>query len=47
MFFVIGADAFEEIETWYRWRELLRKVDFIVVTRPGYTYDVPDGAITP
>jgi len=46
MFFIIGADAFEEIETWYRWRDLLRSVEFIVVTRPGYTYDVPEGAIT-
>jgi nicotinate-nucleotide adenylyltransferase len=46
LFFIIGADAFEEIETWYRWRDLLRSVEFIVVTRPGYTYDVPAGAIT-
>jgi len=46
LFFIIGADAFEEIETWYRWRDLLRSVEFIVVTRPGYTYDVPEGAIT-
>ena len=44
LFFVIGADAFAEISTWYRWREVLHLVEFIVVTRPGHEYAVPDGA---
>jgi nicotinate-nucleotide adenylyltransferase len=44
LFFLIGADAFSEIETWYRWREVLEQVEFLVLSRPGYTYDVPDGA---
>src|SRR5262245_13818284 len=35
IFFLIGADAFAEIETWHRWQELVRMVEFIVVTRPG------------
>lgn len=43
-FFLIGADAFEEIETWRRWRDVIRLVDFIVVSRPGHDYDVPRGA---
>ncbi|HEU0124414.1 MAG TPA: nicotinate (nicotinamide) nucleotide adenylyltransferase [Bryobacteraceae bacterium] len=44
IFFLIGADAFSEIETWYRWQELVRHVEFIVLSRPGYHYDIPAGA---
>lgn len=44
MFFLIGADAFAEIETWHRGRDVLRMVDFIVVSRPGYELRVPEGA---
>lgn len=44
LFFIIGADAFAEITTWYRWREVIHAVDFIVVTRPGHEYSVPAGA---
>lgn len=44
LYFLIGADAFEEISTWYRWREVIALVEFIVVTRPGHGYRVPDGA---
>jgi len=38
------ADAFAEITTWHRWRELIAQVDFIVVTRPGAAYATPPGA---
>ncbi|MEP7364672.1 MAG: nicotinate (nicotinamide) nucleotide adenylyltransferase [Acidobacteriota bacterium] len=44
IYFLIGADAFSEIETWFRWRDVLAEVDFIVVSRPGHEYDVPHGA---
>jgi nicotinate-nucleotide adenylyltransferase len=44
LFFVIGADAFAEIETWRRWREVVDAVTFIVVSRPGHAYRVPEGA---
>jgi nicotinate-nucleotide adenylyltransferase len=44
VFFVIGADAFAEIQTWFRWQDVLREVDFIVVTRPGHRYVSPPGA---
>ena len=44
MYFLIGADAFSEIETWFRWREVIAQVDFVVVSRPGHQYDVPEGA---
>jgi nicotinate-nucleotide adenylyltransferase len=44
LFFLIGADAFSEIETWFRWHDVLEQVEFIVLSRPGYTYDIPTGA---
>lgn len=44
IYFLIGADAFAEIDTWHRWRDVIREVEFIVVTRPGHNYEVPDGA---
>lgn len=33
--FIIGGDAFLEIETWHRWPELLASTDFIVAVRQG------------
>jgi len=44
LLFLIGADAFAEIGTWYRAEDVARAVAFIVVSRPGYSYPVPDGA---
>jgi nicotinate-nucleotide adenylyltransferase len=42
LFFILGADAFAELHTWHRWQDVARSVRFIVVSRPGYTYDAPD-----
>jgi nicotinate-nucleotide adenylyltransferase len=36
IFFITGADAFAEIETWYRYPEVLELAHFIVVSRPGF-----------
>lgn len=36
IFFITGADAFAEIETWHRYPELLELAQFVVVSRPGY-----------
>jgi len=44
VFFVIGADAFAEIQTWFRWQDVVREVEFIVVTRPGHKYESPPRA---
>ena len=44
VFFVIGADAFAEIQSWFRWQDVIREVEFIVVTRPGHVYESPTGA---
>ena len=41
LFFIIGADAFAEIGTWRRWRDVAGLVYFIVVSRPGSTYAPP------
>ena len=35
--FIIGYDALSEIETWYRWNDLLRATNFIVAVRPGFS----------
>lgn len=43
LFFIIGADAFAEIRTWFRWEDVARAVHFIVVSRPGGRYDLPGG----
>ena len=44
LFFLIGADAFDELETWKGWQELLALTEFIVVARPESEYRVPAGA---
>ena len=41
LYFLIGADAFADIETWHRWREVVSAVEFIVVSRPHRHYEVP------
>jgi nicotinate-nucleotide adenylyltransferase len=43
LYFLIGADAFAEIRTWRRWQEVARWVRFLVVSRPGHQYPIPDG----
>ena len=42
--FIIGADAFAEVATWHRWKDMVKAVEFIVVTRPGAQYSVSEGA---
>jgi nicotinate-nucleotide adenylyltransferase len=44
LFFLIGADAFDELETWHRWRDVLKLTEFIIVSRPGTKYHIPEGA---
>ena len=44
LFFIIGSDAFAEIQTWRRWQEVIQSVEFIVVGRPGYEITGPPGA---
>lgn len=44
LYFIIGSDAFAEIRTWYRAEDVIRAVEFIVVSRPGHRYEIPPGA---
>lgn len=44
LFFLIGADAFDEIPTWYKWESVLEMTNFIVVSRPGTSYRIPERA---
>ena len=37
--FIIGADAFNHIETWYRYEELAKLINFIVLARPNHPLD--------
>ncbi len=41
LFFIIGADAFADVRTWMRWRDVARAVRFLVVSRPGSDYQAP------
>ena len=43
LFFLIGADAFAELRTWYRWQDVARAVHFLVASRPGAACAVPEG----
>jgi nicotinate-nucleotide adenylyltransferase len=40
LYFVIGADSFEEINTWREPNRLLASTNLIVITRPGHDIDV-------
>ncbi len=44
LYFLIGADAFAEIQSWYRWQDVVRMVQFIVASRPGHGYQTPPAA---
>jgi len=39
LFFMLGADAFAEIESWRDYPALLKASHFVVVSRPGYPVD--------
>ena len=44
LFFLIGSDAFDELETWHCWQEVVKQTEFIVVARPGIEYHLPKNA---
>ncbi len=37
LFFIIGTDAFNAIDSWHEWQSLFDYCHFIVLPRPGYT----------
>lgn len=44
LFFIMGADSWEEITTWREWERVLTLTDHLVVTRPGY--ELPTAHVT-
>jgi len=36
VYFIIGQDAFQAIQTWKDWKKLLLLCNFAILTRPGY-----------
>lgn len=42
LFFIVGADSFEEIKTWREPARLLASANLIAVTRPGYEVSISD-----
>jgi nicotinate-nucleotide adenylyltransferase len=44
LFFLIGSDAFDELETWKRWEDVVKLTEFVVVTRPEHEYHIPKSA---
>ena len=42
LFFIIGADAFAEIATWYDYPRVLTLANFVVVSRPGAASLIPN-----
>lgn len=41
LFWIIGSDHLPELSRWYGIEHLVRKVSFILVQRPGYSFDWP------
>lgn len=39
---MIGADAYQHLETWYQWQSLLELAHLIVAYRPGYAISASD-----
>ncbi len=39
LFFVMGADSFKDVTSWYEYERILSEHDVIVATRPGYRND--------
>ncbi len=42
IFFITGADAFLEVDSWYKSEELINLCQFVAASRPGYDLDKLD-----
>jgi nicotinate-nucleotide adenylyltransferase len=45
LFFVVGMDAFVELNTWKNWQQLLDYTNLAVVPRPGYPLTMIDNVV--
>ncbi len=43
---VLGADAFVELHTWYKWQSLLSLCHLLVIDRPGHALALPEEMVT-
>jgi nicotinate-nucleotide adenylyltransferase len=41
LYFIMGADSFNELPQWQRWQELTQYANLVVVTRPNFTLTTP------
>ena len=47
LYFIVGQDAFQAIQTWKNWERLLEMCHFVVMTRPGYENKGLAGIVPP
>lgn len=45
LFFIIGSDSLFQLNTWKKFDELAKAIEFIVATRPGYFEDEDDNSV--
>ncbi len=38
---VLGSDAYRQLETWHRWREMFQLANLVVLRRPGTSLQLP------
>ena len=43
---IMGSDAFSEIDTWFEWEDFLNIINILVMARPGYEIDLTSMAGT-
>ncbi len=46
IFFILGSDNFQNIETWRGFSELIQLCEFLVIERPGYPLKIPPYPVT-
>ncbi|OGF46945.1 MAG: nicotinate (nicotinamide) nucleotide adenylyltransferase [Candidatus Firestonebacteria bacterium RIFOXYA2_FULL_40_8] len=39
LYFIVGADIVEQLSTWKSWKELIKEIHFLIMTRPGFKVD--------
>lgn len=47
LYLLIGSDSFAELDTWHRWRELVERVELVVMARPGWRLEDVRGDLPP
>lgn len=45
LFFIMGTDLFRELNSWWRYQQLIESCNIVVVTRPGYLVDLSERSL--